>query len=102
MSQNGQTHFKNFAGFAARSLKCAWPFWDIIHWRVKRERFIDAKFDNGIPALGDSNIGAQINKKLNDGEKHTNDPFIFNPFMTEIPIILKPVHNFRHERVNVL
>ena len=29
MSQNGQTHFKNFAAFAARFLKCVWPFWDV-------------------------------------------------------------------------
>ena len=28
MSKNGQTHFKNFAAFAARFLKCAWPFYD--------------------------------------------------------------------------
>ena len=34
MSQNGQTHFKNLAAFAARFLKCVWPFWDIMHWRV--------------------------------------------------------------------
>ena len=25
-SQNGQTHFKNLAAFAARFLKCVWPF----------------------------------------------------------------------------
>ena len=31
MSQNGQTHFKNLAAFAARFLKCAWPLWDITH-----------------------------------------------------------------------
>ena len=35
MSQNGQTHFKNLAANAARFLKCAWPFWDIMHQRVK-------------------------------------------------------------------
>ena len=35
MSQNGQTHFKNLAGFAARFVKCVWPFWDIMHLRVK-------------------------------------------------------------------
>ena len=35
MSQNGQTHFKNPAAFAAKFLKCVWPFWDIMHWRVK-------------------------------------------------------------------
>ena len=26
MSQNGQTHFKNLAPFAARFLKYGWPF----------------------------------------------------------------------------
>ena len=38
MPQNGQTHFKNrqahfknIAAFAARFLKCVWPFWDIKH-----------------------------------------------------------------------
>ena len=31
MSQDGQTHFKNLAGNAARLLKCVWPFWDIMH-----------------------------------------------------------------------
>ena len=30
MSQNGQTHFKNLSAFAARFLKCVWPFWDIM------------------------------------------------------------------------
>ena len=35
MSQNGQTHFKNLAAFAARFLKCVWPFWNTIHQRVK-------------------------------------------------------------------
>ena len=29
MSKNGQTHFKNFAAFAARFLKCAWSFYNI-------------------------------------------------------------------------
>ena len=28
MSSNGQTHFKNLAAFAARFLKCVWPFYD--------------------------------------------------------------------------
>ena len=31
MFQNGQTHFKNLAAFAARFLKCVWPFWDIMN-----------------------------------------------------------------------
>ena len=35
MYQNGQTHFKNLAAFAARFLKCVWPFWDVMYWRVK-------------------------------------------------------------------
>ena len=35
MSQNGHTHFKNLAAFAARFLKCVWPFWDIMHQMVK-------------------------------------------------------------------
>ena len=35
MSQNGQIHFKNLAAFNARFLKCVWPFWDIMHERVK-------------------------------------------------------------------
>ena len=35
MSQNGQAHFKNFAANAARFLRCVWPFWDIMHQRVK-------------------------------------------------------------------
>ena len=35
MFQNGQTNFKNLAATAAGFLKCVWPFWDIMHWRVK-------------------------------------------------------------------
>ena len=35
MSRNGQTHFKNLAENATRSLKCIWPFLDIMHKRVK-------------------------------------------------------------------
>ena len=35
MSQNGQTHFKNLTAFAARFLKCVWPFWDIMHKGAK-------------------------------------------------------------------
>ena len=35
MSQNGQVHFKNLAANAARFLKCVWPFWNVMHWRVK-------------------------------------------------------------------
>ena len=34
ISQNGQTHFKNLAANAARFLNCAWPFWDIMHYRA--------------------------------------------------------------------
>ena len=34
-SQNGQTHFKNLAGNAARFLKFIWPFWDIMQtWNI--------------------------------------------------------------------
>ena len=29
MAENDQTHFKNLAAFAARFLKCVWPFYDI-------------------------------------------------------------------------
>ena len=29
MSLNVQTHFKNLTVFAARFLKCVWPFYDI-------------------------------------------------------------------------
>ena len=29
MSLNVQTHFKNITAFAARFLKCVWPFYDI-------------------------------------------------------------------------
>ena len=35
MSQNGQTHFKDFVANPARFLKCVWPFWDIVHYKVK-------------------------------------------------------------------
>ena len=31
MSQNGQTHFKNLAGIAARFLERGQPIWDIMH-----------------------------------------------------------------------
>ena len=34
MSQNGQTNFKNLTAFAARFLKCVWPFYDIAKQRV--------------------------------------------------------------------
>ena len=37
ISQNGQTHFKNPAVNAARFLKCLWPIWNTMHWRVKRK-----------------------------------------------------------------
>ena len=30
-----QTHFKNLAAFAARFLKCIWPFYDVAKQRVK-------------------------------------------------------------------
>ena len=40
MSQNGQTHFKTLAANAARFLKCVWPFWDIMHERVKFYAFL--------------------------------------------------------------
>ena len=39
MSQNGQAQFKNLAAFAARFLKCVWPFWEIMHQRVKAWEF---------------------------------------------------------------
>ena len=39
MSQNDQTHFKNFAANAAKVLKCVWPFWDIMHYGVKVNLF---------------------------------------------------------------
>ena len=31
LAANDQTHFKNLAVFAAKFLKCVWPFWDIMH-----------------------------------------------------------------------
>ena len=34
MSENGETYFKNPAPFAARFLKCIWPFWGIMYWSV--------------------------------------------------------------------
>ena len=34
MSQNAQTHFKNFAAIAAGILKCVWPYWDIMQQSV--------------------------------------------------------------------
>ena len=36
---NGWTHFKNPGANAARFLKCVWPYWDIMHWRVKTQRY---------------------------------------------------------------
>ena len=30
-SQNGNIHLKNLVVFAARFLKHAWPFWDVIN-----------------------------------------------------------------------
>ena len=36
MFQSGQTYFKNLAAFAARFLKCVWPFWDIMHGFLHR------------------------------------------------------------------
>ena len=41
MAQNGQTHFKSLAANAARFLKCVWPFWDIMHQKVKVFQFFD-------------------------------------------------------------
>ena len=32
---NGQIHFKNLAAKCCK--RCVWPFWDIMHWRVKDE-----------------------------------------------------------------
>ena len=40
--QNGQAHFKNLAADAARFLKCVWPFWNIIYWRVKKSVWVRA------------------------------------------------------------
>ena len=34
-SQNGQVHFENVAAFAARFLKCIWPFWDVVQKKIK-------------------------------------------------------------------
>ena len=34
MSENGSTHFKNPAANAARFLRCAWQFCDIMYYRV--------------------------------------------------------------------
>ena len=30
-SQNGQAHFKNFAAFGAKFLKCVLPFWEVTY-----------------------------------------------------------------------
>ena len=32
-SQNG--HFENLAAFTARFIKCVWPFWDVMHQKIK-------------------------------------------------------------------
>ena len=42
-TQNGQAHFKNLAASAARFLNCAWPFWNIMYWKVK-QTFTDSPF----------------------------------------------------------
>ena len=44
MYQNDQTLFKNLAAFAARVLKCVWPFWGIMHERVKVLAFLEEQF----------------------------------------------------------
>ena len=35
MSQYGQTYFKSLVAFAAKFLKCVWPFSNVIHYSVK-------------------------------------------------------------------
>ena len=34
-------HFKNLAANTARFSKCVWPFWDIMHWKVKSFEGLD-------------------------------------------------------------
>ena len=55
MSQNVQTHFKNLAAFAARFLKCVWPFWDIMYYskfKLQRKIMDDAiRWRNSIREL---------------------------------------------------
>ena len=41
MPQNGQTQSKNLAANAASFLKCVWPFWNIMHERVKKIRLFE-------------------------------------------------------------
>ena len=42
MSQNGHTHFKNLAANAVRFLKYVWPFWKIMHERVKKKKNLES------------------------------------------------------------
>ena len=44
MFQNGQTRFKNFVASAATFLKCVWPFWDIMYYRIKEPAQCNAYF----------------------------------------------------------
>ena len=37
--QNGQTHSKNFAAFAAGLLKCVLPSWDVTHQSINNNCF---------------------------------------------------------------
>ena len=43
---NSETHLKNLAAFAARFLKRVWPFWNIMHQRVKAAEFKDISKEN--------------------------------------------------------
>ena len=49
MSQNGPTQLKNLAAFAARLLKRVWPFWDIMHQRVKKPHVFLVSSSNQAP-----------------------------------------------------
>ena len=50
-TQNGQTHFKNFAANAPKFLKCVWPFWEVMYEKVdifSREHLYESQGADGL------------------------------------------------------
>ena len=93
MSQNGQTHFKNLAAFAARFLKRVWPFWNIIHQRVKS--VASSKLGKKIASISwakKKKIAISAWKKKR--ENVLSIFVIFTPALQRIYYQLKPI-NFR-------
>ena len=62
------SNFKDLAAFAARFLKCVWPFWDVMHQKVKNGNTLTMS-ERAQPSFSRSSV-LRIAKNITSNEQN--------------------------------